>query len=61
MQIDPMKNCNHLECIRCGRCEKACAAGALKSGFFIEGLKGRKDGAARSGVFGRTREGAEKS
>lgn len=48
MQIDPMKNCNHLECIRCGRCEKACAAGALKSGFFIEGLKGRKDSAERS-------------
>lgn len=30
MQIDPAKNANHPECIRCGACKKACPAGAIR-------------------------------
>ena len=34
MQVDPTKNPNHPECIRCGQCKKACPAGAITSGCF---------------------------
>lgn len=29
MQVDPVKNPNHPECIRCGLCKKVCPTGAL--------------------------------
>lgn len=32
MQVDPVRNANHLECIRCGQCKKVCPAGAIASG-----------------------------
>ncbi|WP_452038991.1 4Fe-4S binding protein [Amygdalobacter nucleatus] len=25
----PVENCNHLECIRCGRCKNACPVDAI--------------------------------
>ena len=33
LNIDPRKTPNSLECIRCGRCVKACDAGALRRGI----------------------------
>lgn len=30
MQVDPVKNANHPECIRCGACKKACPTGAIR-------------------------------
>lgn len=30
MQVDPVKNCNSTECIRCGQCLKACPTKALQ-------------------------------
>lgn len=33
MQISPLKETNHPECIRCGCCKKACSPGAITSGF----------------------------
>jgi ferredoxin len=32
MQVDPVKSCNSLECIRCGQCIKACPVDALSFG-----------------------------
>lgn len=32
MNIDPVENCNHLECIRCGRCKNACPVDAISYG-----------------------------
>lgn len=29
MNIDPVQNCNHLECIRCARCKNACPVKAI--------------------------------
>lgn len=31
MQVDPVKNANHLECIRCGACKNACPVNAIQS------------------------------
>lgn len=31
MQVDPVQNANHLECIRCGQCKKICPTGAITS------------------------------
>lgn len=31
MQVDPVQNANHLECIRCGQCKKICPTGAIAS------------------------------
>lgn len=33
LKIDPCKTPNSMECIRCGRCVKACGAGALRRGI----------------------------
>lgn len=33
MQVDPVKNANYFECIRCGSCKKACPTGAITSGY----------------------------
>jgi polyferredoxin len=33
MQLNPRRECNHAECVRCGTCKKACEAGAIISGF----------------------------
>lgn len=30
MNVDPVKDANHLECIRCGNCRKACPKGAIE-------------------------------
>lgn len=30
MQVDPVKDANHPECIRCGACKKACPTGAIR-------------------------------
>ena len=32
MQCDPVKNCNDLECIRCGKCKNACPVDAIACG-----------------------------
>ena len=31
--IDPVENCNHLECIRCGRCKNACPVDTFSCGI----------------------------
>lgn len=31
MQVNPVQNANHPECIRCGQCKKICPAGAITS------------------------------
>ena len=31
MQVDPAKSPNHMECIRCGQCIKACPTSAIKT------------------------------
>ena len=33
MNIDPVENCNHLECIRCGRCKNACPVDTISCGI----------------------------
>lgn len=33
MQVEVTKNCNSIECIRCGDCKKACPQGAILSTF----------------------------
>lgn len=33
MQVDPVKQCNHAECIRCGVCKGVCPTSAISSGF----------------------------
>lgn len=33
MQVDPVRNANHSECIRCGKCKSICPEGAITSGF----------------------------
>ncbi len=33
MNVDPVKDANHLECIRCGKCKKVCPVSAIESGF----------------------------
>ena len=33
MQCDPVKNCNDLECIRCGKCKNACPVDAIACGI----------------------------
>ena len=33
MNIDPVENCNHLECIRCGRCKNACPVDTFSCGI----------------------------
>ncbi|WP_439725399.1 4Fe-4S binding protein [Eubacterium ventriosum] len=30
--LDPVENCNHLKCIRCGRCKNACPVDAISYG-----------------------------
>lgn len=42
MQINPVTETNHLECIRCGGCKKACRAGAITSGFGCAVSKAKK-------------------
>ncbi|XVG96243.1 4Fe-4S binding protein [Eubacteriales bacterium KG127] len=37
MNVDPVKDANHLECIRCGNCRKACPKGAIE--LLIAGRK----------------------
>ena len=32
MNKDSVENCNHLECIRCGRCKNACPVDAISYG-----------------------------
>ena len=34
MNVDPVKDANHPECIRCGKCKVACPVKAIDSGFF---------------------------
>ncbi len=34
MQVDPVRNTNHTECIRCGKCKSICPEGAITSGFW---------------------------
>ncbi len=33
MNVDPVKDANHLECIRCGKCKTACPTKAISSDF----------------------------
>ncbi|WP_233512933.1 4Fe-4S binding protein [Faecalibacillus faecis] len=33
MNIDPVENCKHLECIRCGRCKNACPVDTFSCGI----------------------------
>jgi len=33
MNVDPTKNCNHKECIRCARCKNACPVDAISCGI----------------------------
>lgn len=33
MQVDPVAQCNHAECIRCGVCKDICPTAAISSGF----------------------------
>ena len=33
MNIDPVENCNHLECIRCGQCKNACPVDTISCGI----------------------------
>lgn len=40
MNVDPVKDANHLECIRCGNCRKACPKGAIE--LLIAGRKFEK-------------------
>lgn len=40
MQVNPVENPNHPECIRCGNCRNVCPAGAISSGVKCPG-KGR--------------------
>ncbi len=35
MNVDPVKDANHLECIRCGKCKQACPTDAISSGFKV--------------------------
>jgi ferredoxin len=42
MNIDPTKNCNSPECIRCGLCKKACPTDAITYGFISGGVKAGK-------------------
>jgi len=39
MQVDPARDPNHPECIRCGRCKKACPTGAISSGRLPKGAE----------------------
>lgn len=39
MQINPLTETNHPECIRCGECKEACKFGAITSGFSIKSPK----------------------
>lgn len=32
MQVDPVQNANHPECIRCGKCKNVCPTGAISAG-----------------------------
>ena len=34
MNVDPVKDANHLECIRCGKCKHSCPVNAIESSFF---------------------------
>ncbi len=44
MNIEPSRNPNHRECIRCGECVKACSRKAIKKGFHLwDTLDGRKE------------------
>ncbi len=36
MNVDPVQNSNHLECIRCGKCKNVCPVGAIKTGFSLQ-------------------------
>lgn len=36
MQVEVTKNCNSIECIRCGDCKKACTKGAISSSFNVK-------------------------
>ncbi len=35
MNVDPVKDANALECIRCGKCKAVCPVGAITSGFML--------------------------
>ncbi len=39
MNVDPVKDANHLECIRCGKCKQVCPTGAIESGFIIKTIE----------------------
>lgn len=36
MNVDPVKDANHLECIRCGKCKAVCPVNAITSGFKLK-------------------------
>lgn len=42
MQVKPVKQCNHAECVRCGRCKDVCHVNAISSGFAIGNKKLKK-------------------
>lgn len=41
MGLKPHRQINNTDCIKCGECVGACAAGALEIGFFLPGKEGR--------------------